>query len=167
MPHAPQINEHESCQCHSSEQCICGPAVNTLTAPDMARIYSGVGMRWWCRHPGQHSPRGSKMGGNINILNKQIWFTCSMNLKLLRHIIERQYIIVTFLWPKSMLGAANVSTWSRCQKTSYNTPYKEFKFEGSIHAIGKCMTFISLRLFQFIWWKQTNILIYKISTILT
>jgi hypothetical protein len=72
VPHVPQINEHELSQSHSSEQRICGPAVNTLTAPDIARVYSGVGLREWCRHPGQHSPRGSKMGGKINILNKEI-----------------------------------------------------------------------------------------------
>ena len=43
MPLVQQTDEHESSQCHSSEQCICGPAVNTLTAPDIARVYSGRG----------------------------------------------------------------------------------------------------------------------------
>jgi len=131
VPHAPQINEHESCQCHSSEQRICGPAVNTLTAPDIACIYSRVVVRWWCRHPGQHSPRGSKMGGKINILNKLIWFMCSMNFKLLRHIIERQYIFVTFLWPKSMLGAWILSTCLCCQNlvTTLHTQTSNLKVQ--------------------------------------
>jgi hypothetical protein len=60
VPHAPQINEHESSQCHISVQRISGPAVNTLTATGIAHIYSGLGVREWCRHPGQHSPRGRK-----------------------------------------------------------------------------------------------------------
>ena len=45
MPHVSQTDEHESSQCHSSEQCICGPAVNILTAPGIARVFSGVGRR--------------------------------------------------------------------------------------------------------------------------
>jgi hypothetical protein len=43
VPHVSQIDEHELSQCHSSEQHICGPSVNTLTAPDIAHVYSGVG----------------------------------------------------------------------------------------------------------------------------
>jgi hypothetical protein len=53
--------------------------MNTLTAPGIAHVYRGAGMRDWYRHPGQHSPRGSKMGGKINILNKQISVLCLTN----------------------------------------------------------------------------------------
>jgi hypothetical protein len=60
--------------------------VNTLTAPDIARVYSGVGLREWCRHPGQHSLGAAKGGDKINILIKQISFLCSMNFKSLSHI---------------------------------------------------------------------------------
>ena len=38
-----QTDEHELSQCHSSEQRICGPAVNTLTTADITRVHSGVG----------------------------------------------------------------------------------------------------------------------------
>jgi hypothetical protein len=63
VPHVPHIKEHGLYQLHSSEQQICGPTVNTLIAPRIECVDSGVGVREWCRHPGQHSPRGSKMGG--------------------------------------------------------------------------------------------------------
>jgi hypothetical protein len=43
VPHVTQTDGHESSQCHSSEQRICGLSVNTLTAPDIARVHSGVG----------------------------------------------------------------------------------------------------------------------------
>ena len=72
MLYVPQGDDHELSQCHSIEQHIYGPAVNTLTAAGIACIYSGVGAREWCRHCGQPSPRGSKIGSKINILNKRI-----------------------------------------------------------------------------------------------
>jgi len=43
VPHVPQTDEHEPPQYHSSEQRICGPSANTLTAPGIARVYSGGG----------------------------------------------------------------------------------------------------------------------------
>ena len=82
----------------------------------------------------------------------------STNFKLLSHIKEKQYIIVNFLWPKFILGAAIFSTWPGYQKFSYNTPYPDFKFEGLIHAIDKWMLFLNLPLFHFSWCIRTNIL---------
>ena len=43
---------------------------------------------------------------------------------------------------KIYVRAAIVSTCSWCQKTNYNTPFTDLKFEGSIHAICKCMNFL-------------------------
>ena len=51
-----------------------------------------------------------------------------------------------------MLRAAIVRTCPRCQKTSYITPYTDFKFKGLINVISKRMIFLPLRVFQSSWW---------------
>ena len=62
--HVSQTNEHELCLCNSSGH-ICGPSVNTVTAPGTAHVYSGVGVRECCIHPGHHIQGAEKWAAKL------------------------------------------------------------------------------------------------------